>query len=87
MTLDKYLELLDWTGRQIREDKSGNFPPGSTPILERLQMSGQTWVDCVKNFGRWFGWAVGKEQALVQERDRSGLHRMQSRPQATAIFG
>ncbi len=87
MTLDKYLELLDWTGRQIRMDKSGSIPAGLAPILERLQMSGQTWVDCVKNFGRWFGWAVGKEQALVEERDRSGLHRMQSRPQTTAIFG
>jgi len=50
-------------------------------------MSGQAWVDYVKDFGRWLGWAVGKEQALVQERDRSGLHQMQSRPQATAIFG
>ena len=44
MTLDKYLELLDWTGRQILEDKAGSIPPGLAPILERLQMSGQTWV-------------------------------------------
>jgi len=44
MTLDKYLELLNWTGRQIRQDKSGSIRAGFTPILERLQMSGQTWV-------------------------------------------
>jgi len=44
MTLDKYLELLDWTGRQIRQDKLGNIRAGLALILERLQMSGQTWV-------------------------------------------
>ena len=73
--------------RKIRQDKSGSSRAGLAAILERLQMSGQAWVDYVKDFGRWLGWAVGKEQALVQERDRSGLHQMQSRPQATAIFG
>jgi len=87
MTLDKYLDLLDWTGRQIRKDKSGSIPEGLAPILERLQMSGETWVDCVKNFGRWFEWAVGKEQALNQERERAGVRRIQGRPKATAIFG
>lgn len=87
ISFDKYLELLDWTGRQIRQDKSGSIPEGLAPILERLQMSGETWVDCVKNFGRWFGWAVGKGTALEQERERTGTLRLKGRPKATAIFG
>jgi hypothetical protein len=35
MTLEEYLELLDWTGRQVRADKPGAIPLGLAPILER----------------------------------------------------
>ncbi len=34
-----YLQLLDWTGRQIREDKVGAIPSNSAPFLERLSIS------------------------------------------------
>ncbi len=37
MTLDDYLKLLDWTGRQIRLDKTGRIPAECAPVLERLQ--------------------------------------------------
>jgi len=36
MTRDQYLKLLDWTGRQIRIDKTGRIPDECAPILERL---------------------------------------------------
>ena len=54
MTLDQYLKLLDWTGRQIRKDKVGAIPKDCAPILERLECSAETWVDFVKNFRKRF---------------------------------
>ena len=36
MSLEKYLELLDWTGRQVREGKRGAIPASLAPILDRL---------------------------------------------------
>ena len=53
-TLDQYLKLLDWTGRQIRKDKVGAIPKDCAPILERLECSAETWVDFVKNFRKRF---------------------------------
>ena len=50
MTLDDYLKLLDWTGRQIRQDKTGHIPAECAPILQRLQCDAETWLDFVKNF-------------------------------------
>ena len=50
MTLDDYLKLLDWTGRQIRKDKRGQIPDACAPILERLECSPETWLDFVQNF-------------------------------------
>ena len=54
MTLDQYLKLLDWTGRQIRKDKVGVIPRECGPILERLECSAETWVDFVRNFRKRF---------------------------------
>jgi hypothetical protein len=31
MSLDQYLQLADWTGRQLRLDKTGRIPPISIP--------------------------------------------------------
>ena len=38
------LNLLDWTGRQLRADKRGAIPADLAPILERLQVSDEGWM-------------------------------------------
>ena len=58
-TLDQYLKLLDWTGRQIRKDKVGAIPKDCAPILDRLECRAETWMDFVKNFRKRFRNEVG----------------------------
>ena len=67
LKLEQYLELLDWTGRQARPDKRGQIPAELLPILERLRLSSETWVDTVLNFGRWFRLAAGRVESLTAE--------------------
>jgi len=62
MTLEQYLRLIDWTGRQIRKDKVGSIPPECAPILERLECSAETWLDFVKNFRNRFRNEAGLPQ-------------------------
>ena len=38
-----YLELVDWTGRIIRNDKRGYIDNKSPPILRRLHISQEQW--------------------------------------------
>jgi hypothetical protein len=38
--LGDYLQLLDWTGRQIRSDKRGAMPANLEPLFERLGILG-----------------------------------------------
>ena len=54
MSLDDYLKLLDWTGRQFRTDKRGSIPAACAPILDRLDCSEESWFDPVKNFRKRF---------------------------------
>jgi hypothetical protein len=38
LALDRYLELLDWTGRQLAAGKRGAIPANLAPILQRLDL-------------------------------------------------
>jgi hypothetical protein len=76
MTLDQYLKLLDWTGRQLRKDKAGKIPAEFNPILERLDCSAESWLDLVQNFRKRFRTEAGLARSLqsVRSARRSRRH-------------
>lgn len=86
MTFEEYLALLDWTGREIRSDKRGSIPEALSPILERLGINGEVWVEAVKNFGRWFRTAVGRAESLVKEAARRGRRHLQGVGHCRLVF-
>jgi hypothetical protein len=69
MTLDQYLHLLDWTGRQTRTDKTGQIPVHLEPILTRLDCSPDIWLDLVQNFRRRFRTEAGRPETLQTVRE------------------
>ena len=75
MSLDQYLQLLDWTGRQLRSDKRGSIPNGLDPLLERLQCSSETWLDLVKNFRKRFRVEIGLPTTLQSVSSRRRANR------------
>ena len=87
MSLDDYLRLLDWTGRQVRRSKHGAIPAQLAPILDRMQVEADHWLDSVQNFGRWFHRAVGRTERLVEEAARSGKHWLQGLARSRLAFG
>ncbi len=73
MTLESYLELLDWTGRQLRAGKTGVIPAALDSILLRLQISAESWLETVTRFGRRFHRAVGLSDHLKRETECLGV--------------
>jgi hypothetical protein len=61
-----YLELTDWTGRAIRDDKRGHIPEEAPPILQRLGLDENHWVETVQHYGRRFYTYVGHIEKLRQ---------------------
>ena len=86
MTLDQYLTLLDWTGRQVRQDKLGSIPADLEPILTRLGINSDMWVESVRNFGRWFRRAAGRAESLAAEAARRGQRWLQGMSHSKAAF-
>ncbi len=46
-SLREYLELVDWAGRQIKEDKRGAIAEDVPPLLERLGLNDRGFLDFV----------------------------------------
>jgi REP element-mobilizing transposase RayT len=63
-SLSDYLELVDWTGRAIREDKRGHIPNELPPILVRLNIDPTHWLGQMQLDGNRFGGAVGRIESL-----------------------
>ncbi len=71
-----YLELVDWTGWAIREDKRGHIPSHLEPILERLGYSPDQWLAAAGGFQRRsepFAGASNRLRSLAQKLGRKWL--------------
>ena len=64
VSLKTYLELVDWTGRQIVRGKRGRIPDSCKPILQRLGVDRNVWCDLVRDFGKLFHRVAGKQEAV-----------------------
>ncbi len=73
-TLTDYLELADWTGRIVREDKRGYIKPTTPGILQKLQLDEQTWMDTVQGFSKGFYSFIGPEQQLKSLCQKQNRH-------------
>ncbi len=68
-----YLELLDWSGRVMQENKSGTISTNLPPILSRLNIESATWIKQVNHFGkRWYR-VVGSREKIKLLAGKIGL--------------
>ena len=57
--LADYLELVDWSGRIMHEDKKGYIPDHLPSILQCLDMDARHWLYLTRNFEQPFKGLVG----------------------------
>jgi len=76
-TLPDYLQLVDWTGRALRDDKRGAIPAHIQPIFQRLGLNHEEWLEIVQNFGRRYRLAAGAVDRLQHFGQRLGRYWLQ----------
>ena len=76
ISLSQYLDLLDWTGRQLHRNKKGRIPNHLSPILTRLGINPDGWLTVVQKFGQLFKRAAGTSQSLEREAHRRNQNYM-----------
>ncbi|WP_036181542.1 transposase [Marinomonas sp. MED121] len=73
--LTDYLELIDLTGRVLREDKLGNIDMSLAPILQRINLTSEQWLEVSTGFEKHFKSAVGSELLLAEYCEHTELQR------------
>ena len=81
-----YLELVDWTGRQIREDKRGSIDEEIPCILTRLDIDEEHWLYMTLHFESSFKTLVGAVHSLRKVCEEMGYQRMPGRSSCEALF-
>jgi hypothetical protein len=61
----EYLQLLDWTGRQIASGKRGRIAADAPSILHAIDRSPQRWAHRVLGIGNSYWRAVGTADDLI----------------------
>lgn len=72
LTLEDYLDLVDWTGRTLRPDYSGAIPERLEPILDRIGVPPTRWPGVVSGYGSLFRRVAGRADSIRAAAQRLG---------------
>jgi len=84
--LSDYLQLIELTGRCIREDKPGFIEDSLPSILSRLSISAENWLIITTEFRTQFHGAVGHEDVLSDYCEHQHLKRRQNLSHCNKLF-
>jgi hypothetical protein len=86
-TLQDYLELVDWAGRQIREDKRGAIATGTPSILHRLGLRPERFIHQMQGKSKPHTYPVlGRSDAIREMALRLGRRCIKGVGAATALY-
>lgn len=80
-SLIDYLELVDWSGRVLREDKQGAIAGHHPKLLSKLGLDKATWLTLASRFGKDYQGAVGSLEELASFAEHTGKYWIASKNQ------
>lgn len=67
---EDYLDLVDKTGRAIRDDKRGFIPSDVPAIISRLGINPDRWLEHIQCFGKRYAGCAGSVERIQSFADR-----------------
>jgi hypothetical protein len=67
-------DLVDQSGRILRQDKRGSIPADLAPILSRIGVNPEAWIDTISCLGSKFHVAAGRHSSLKSFAKKIGVH-------------
>ena len=67
-----YIELVQWTGQQVRPDKKGAIPKYAPSALDKTGCSAKHWPTQVKAVGSGYWRMIGSAEQLIEKAEAIG---------------
>ncbi len=83
----EYIQLVDWTGRQIRAGKRGYIKDNIPPIFERLKMNTSAWLHNCQHLERDYHRVIGSSARLLEFCEKLRQQRVVGITAARLAFG
>ena len=80
-SLLNYIEIVDWSGRIIRENKRGAISSQRPRLLSTLGLDDEAWLSLASSFGKDYHGAVGSLDALSAYASNTGKRWIASKNQ------
>jgi len=77
MSQAEYLQLLDWTGREVRANKGGTLSGPAPKVLARFGPGDAQWTRQVLAVGSGFHRAIGSVETLIEKAKSMGQQWLQ----------
>lgn len=81
-----YLTLVEETGKIIRSDKRGYLNQQRFPLLDKLGLSSEHWLELAQHFGKQYHQAVGSINVLSAFAANTNKHWISGHRQQATIF-
>lgn len=82
-----YIELVDWSGRQIRQDKRGSIDSTIPPIVARLGIPANDWLQNCQQLETIFHQVIGPLSSLKEFCKKLGQHWLHGQTACLRSFG
>jgi hypothetical protein len=82
----QYFDLVDQSGRILRQNKRGSSNPDLASILSRIGARPEAWIDTISRFGSKFHVAAGRLISLKYFAIKIGVHWLTGLSAARASF-
>jgi hypothetical protein len=82
----QYFDLVDQSGRILRQNKHGFINPDLAPILSRIGAKPEAWIDTISRLGSKFHVAAGRLVSLRNFANKIGVHWLTGLSAARASF-
>lgn len=83
----EYIQLVDWTGRQIRNGKPGYIKDNIPPIFERLQINTSAWLHNCQHLEKTYHRVIGSSACLKEFCEKFRQQRVVGITAARLAFG
>ena len=86
ISVTQYVQLLDWTARQVVRGKAGVTPADMPDVLDRIGLSPREWGGLIRDFGRIFSLVAGLPSTLKHQRGRRKQRQFHTRRRFRELF-